>query len=107
MARVFLKIVKEPILISNDRAKTLADLLEKYKNGEIEDQWIRLDAFNGELSVVKTVLLDEETKSDVKKQVEIKLTPEEEASANAARTRVRENLIKSGIIKPTYKNYKD
>lgn len=94
MARIFLKLAKtEPIYISNDRAKELAKDKKKFEDKEIENVWMNVDNFNGYLSDIRSIVLDEETRQTLQTTKYEPLTDEERARNKAAMQRIRENLF--------------
>lgn len=94
MARIFLKLAKtEPIYISNARAKELAKDKKKFEDKEIENVWMNVDNFNGYLSDIRSIVLDEETRQTLQVTNYKPLTETELKEQKIQMQKVRDNLF--------------
>lgn len=62
MARVIIKSQRDPLIISNGRAKVLKQNHELFRDKKIEDTWVEIDSWAGYLSRIVEVHLEEERK---------------------------------------------
>lgn len=92
MARIFIKSQRDPLIISNDRAKVLKQNHELFRNKKIEDVWLEIDSWCGNISRITEIHLEEDRKYSGVPEFK-PLTPAEEEASRIAMKRVRENLF--------------
>lgn len=95
MAKIYLKLVKtEPIFVSNDRARGLAQDKKKFEEKELENTWMDIENFHGYLSDIRSIVFDDETKRNSDAVTNYKpLTIDEVAKQKAMMARVRKNVF--------------
>jgi len=95
MAKIFLKLAKtEPIFVSNDRARGLAQDKKKFEEKELENTWMDIENFHGYLSDIRSIVFDEEQKRNSVEVTNYKpLTDEEIAKQKQMMAKVRKNVF--------------
>lgn len=98
MARLYIKSkTQEPFFIEDSVARQISKAKSDYESGNGKDVWIETLLWSGNLSKISTIEFEAERKFNTL-PVEKPMSPDELKRSKEALARVRENLVKSGII---------
>lgn len=86
------------ILLLDDKAKKLSELMQAYAEKKIDDTWVKTELWQGWLSDVKSIEFDQE-RTYSKPSSSEPMTDAEKEAAEKAYQQVRENLKQMGIIR--------